>query len=92
MDLEVVSWIPLASFSREAGWETHLGATEGLAADNNDIVIWQLVGNLLDEALGCLFHFGVKVHGEAVLLLQEVKAGPVRRWLWRGTRVPSGSS
>ena len=36
MDWKVVSWMQLA-FSDEAGLEKHLGATEALAADSNDM-------------------------------------------------------
>merc|ERR1712217_650533 len=67
----VVSWMPLA-LAYEAGLEEDFGAAEALAADGNDVAVWQLVSLLLVRALCSGLHLGVIIQCDVRQLLLDI--------------------
>merc|ERR1712190_385919 len=55
--------------ANEAGLEEDFGAAEALAADGNDVAIWQLVSLLLVRALCSCLHLGVIIQCDVRQLL-----------------------
>merc|ERR1740117_648874 len=58
--------------ANEAGLEEYLRATEALAANGDDVAIWQLIGLLFVRALGGSLHLRVKVQCNVAELLLDI--------------------
>merc|ERR1719238_803924 len=59
-------------FANEAGLEEHLGATEALAANSDNVTIGQLVCFFLVGALSSRLHLRVKVQGDVAELFLDI--------------------
>merc|ERR1719162_2181050 len=73
--------------ANEAGLEEHLGATEALAANCNDVAIRKLVSLLLVRALGCRLHLCIVIESNVRELLLHIPHDLALRC--GGERVPS---
>ena len=58
--------------ANKAGLEEHLRAAEALAANSDDITIWQLVGFFLVGTLAGSLHFGIEVQSNVAELLLDI--------------------